>query len=44
MPEEDCEYDCENCPYGLNQMECADLYEDWLVSGGLESDEMSSNP
>lgn len=34
MPEEsDCKYDCENCPYGLSQMECAELYEDWLVSG-----------
>jgi len=30
----DCEYDCENCPYGLQgQMECAEMFEDALVSG-----------
>ena len=35
----DCEYDCENCPYGLQgQMECADLYGMWLAEGGIEDD------
>ena len=35
----DCEYDCENCPYGLQgQMGCADLYEMWLVSGEIEQE------
>lgn len=28
----ECEGDCENCPYGLqSQMECQDLYEEWLA-------------
>jgi len=31
----DCELNCQNCPYRLQEMECAEIFEDALVSGGV---------